>query len=64
MVKAAMHEVTQLLDQIQQGDPSAASQLAPLVYDELRRLAAAQLAGEKPGQTPMQPHWCMKRIYA
>jgi RNA polymerase sigma factor (TIGR02999 family) len=46
-----MNEVTQILDQIQQGDPSAAARLAPLVYDELRRLAAAQLASERPGQT-------------
>ena len=48
---AGMSEVTQILDQIQQGDPQAAEQLLPLVYDELRRLAAAQLAHEKPGQT-------------
>ena len=46
-----MTDVTQILAQMQQGDPSAASRLAPLVYDELRRLAAAQLAREKPGQT-------------
>ena len=43
--------VTQILGQIAQGDPSAAEQLLPLVYDELRRLAAQRLAGEKPGQT-------------
>jgi RNA polymerase sigma factor (TIGR02999 family) len=46
-----MNEVTQILAQIQQGDPSAAARLMPLVYDELRHLAAAQLASEKPGQT-------------
>src|SRR5947209_8413352 len=46
-----MNDVTQLLDRIEQGDPQAAAQLLPLVYDELRQLAAAQLAGEKPGQT-------------
>ena len=46
-----MNEVTQILDLMQQGDPQAAAQLLPLVYDELRHLAAAQLAGEKPGQT-------------
>jgi RNA polymerase sigma factor (TIGR02999 family) len=46
-----MSEVTQILSAIEQGDPSAAAQLLPLVYDELRRLAAAQLAHEKPGQT-------------
>jgi len=46
-----MADVTQILSQIQQGDPSAAEQLLPLVYDELRKLAAAKLANEKPGQT-------------
>jgi RNA polymerase sigma factor (TIGR02999 family) len=46
-----MHEVTRILDQVQQGDPCAAEQLLPLVYDELRRLAAQKLAEEKPGQT-------------
>jgi RNA polymerase sigma factor (TIGR02999 family) len=44
-------EVTQILNAIEQGDPSAAEQLLPLVYDELRKLAAAKLAQEKPGQT-------------
>ena len=44
-------DVTQILSQIEQGDPSAAEQLLPLVYDELRRLAAAKMAQEKPGQT-------------
>jgi hypothetical protein len=39
------------LSAIEQGDPHAAEQLLPLVYDELRRLAAAKLAQEKPGQT-------------
>ena len=46
-----MTEVTRILSQIEQGDPSAAEQLLPLVYDELRKLAAAKLAQEKPGQT-------------
>jgi RNA polymerase sigma factor (TIGR02999 family) len=46
-----MSEVTRILSAIEQGDPSAASQLLPLVYDELRRLAAERLAHEKPGQT-------------
>jgi RNA polymerase sigma factor (TIGR02999 family) len=46
-----MTNVTQLLSAIEQGDPSAAEQLLPLVYDELRRLAAQKLAQEKPGQT-------------
>jgi RNA polymerase sigma factor (TIGR02999 family) len=44
-------EITQRLSLIEQGDPSAADQLLPLVYDELRKLAAARLAQEKPGQT-------------
>jgi RNA polymerase sigma factor (TIGR02999 family) len=46
-----MSEVTRILCAIEQGDPSAAAQLLPLVYDELRRLAAQRLAHEKPGQT-------------
>jgi len=46
-----MSDVTQILSQIDSGDPSAAEQLLPLVYDELRKLAAARLAQEKPGQT-------------
>ena len=46
-----MTEVTQILSQIESGDPSAAEQLLPLLYDELRKLAAARLAHEKPGQT-------------
>jgi RNA polymerase sigma factor (TIGR02999 family) len=46
-----MSEVTQILSQIESGDPSAAEQLLPLVYEELRKLAAAKLAREKPGQT-------------
>src|SRR5262249_54523177 len=46
-----MSDVTRILSAIEQGDPHAASQLLPLVYDELRRLAAAKLAQEKPGQT-------------
>jgi RNA polymerase sigma factor (TIGR02999 family) len=48
---APMSEVTQILTAIEQGDPQAASQLLPLVYEELRRLAAQKLAHEKPGQT-------------
>jgi RNA polymerase sigma factor (TIGR02999 family) len=46
-----MSTVTQILSAIEQGDPHAAEQLLPLVYDELRKLAAAKLAQEKPGQT-------------
>jgi RNA polymerase sigma factor (TIGR02999 family) len=44
-------DVTQILSQIEFGDPSATEQLLPLVYDELRKLAAAKLAHENPGQT-------------
>jgi RNA polymerase sigma factor (TIGR02999 family) len=46
-----MADVTQILNAIEQGDPRAAEQLLPLVYDELRKLAAQKLAQEKPGQT-------------
>ena len=46
-----MSDVTQLLDAATTGDPQAAANLLPLVYEELRKLAAARLAGEKPGQT-------------
>src|SRR5687767_6448734 len=46
-----MSDVTRILSQIESGDPSAAEQLLPLVYEELRKLAAAKLAHEKPGQT-------------
>src|SRR5262245_59005484 len=46
-----MSEVTQVLSAIEQGDASAAERLLPLVYDELRKLAAEKIAQEKPGQT-------------
>jgi hypothetical protein len=46
-----MSEVTRILNAIEGGDPHAAAQLLPLVYDELRRLAAQKLAQERPGQT-------------
>jgi RNA polymerase sigma factor (TIGR02999 family) len=49
-----MSEVTRILNTIEHGDPAAAAKLLPLVYDELRRLAARHLRGEKPGQT-LQP---------
>ena len=49
-----MSEVTQILGAIEAGDPMAAEQLLPLVYQELRRLAASKMANEKPGQT-LQP---------
>jgi RNA polymerase sigma factor (TIGR02999 family) len=46
-----MSDVTRMLSQVESGDPSAAEQLLPLVYAELRKLAAARLARENPGQT-------------
>jgi hypothetical protein len=46
-----MSDVTRILSAIEQGDLSVAEQLLPLVYDELRRLAAEKMAQEKPGQT-------------
>ena len=46
-----MSDVTRILSQIESGDPAAAEQLLPLVYEELRKLAAAKLAHEQPGQT-------------
>lgn len=46
-----MANVTQLLDALARGEPTAGAELLPLVYDELRHLAAARVAGEKPGQT-------------
>jgi RNA polymerase sigma factor (TIGR02999 family) len=46
-----MNDVTRILSAIDQGDPHAAAQLLPLVYDELRKLAAQKLSQEKPGQT-------------
>jgi RNA polymerase sigma factor (TIGR02999 family) len=49
-----MSEVTHILDRVQQGDAKAAEELLPLVYDELRRLAAHKMAHEAPGQT-LQP---------
>src|SRR5438552_4937976 len=49
-----MSDVTHILDRVQQGDPKAADELLPLVYDELRRLAAHKMANEAPGQT-LQP---------
>src|SRR5436305_7604760 len=46
-----MSDVSRVLSAVEKGDASAVEQLLPLVYDELRRLAAAQMAREKPGQT-------------
>ena len=53
-IMSAMSEVTQILNAVTVGDTAAASQLLPLVYDELRKLAAWKLASESPGQT-LQP---------
>jgi RNA polymerase sigma factor (TIGR02999 family) len=57
-----MSEVTRILSAAEQGDPRAAEQLLPLVYDELRKLAAARLADEKPGQT-LQPTALVHEAY-
>src|SRR5438093_619499 len=57
-----MSEVTRILSQIELGNPVAGEQLLPLVYDELRKLAAGQLAREKPGQT-LQPTALVHEAY-
>jgi RNA polymerase sigma factor (TIGR02999 family) len=57
-----MSEVTRILSALSQGDPHAASQLLPLVYDELRQLAAQKLAQEMPGQT-LQPTALVHEAY-
>jgi RNA polymerase sigma factor (TIGR02999 family) len=57
-----MADVTQVLNAIEAGDPRAASELLPLVYDELRKLAAARLAEERPGQT-LQPTALVHEAY-
>src|SRR5438270_7436039 len=57
-----MSNVTQVLHAIEQGDPQAASRLLPLVYEELRRLAAQKLAHEAPGQT-LQPTALVHEAY-
>ncbi len=49
-----MSDITRILERVEEGDPKAAVDLMPLVYDELRRLAAQKMAQEKPGQT-LQP---------
>jgi RNA polymerase sigma factor (TIGR02999 family) len=49
--ETAMNDITQILSQIEAGDPTASEQLLPLVYDELRKLAAQKLVQERPGQT-------------
>lgn len=58
----AMSEVTRILSAVEQGDPHAAERLLPLVYDELRKLAAARMAEEKPGQT-LQPTALVHEAY-
>jgi RNA polymerase sigma factor (TIGR02999 family) len=62
MGSAAVNEVTRILSAIARGDPSAASQLLPLVYDELRKLAAQKLGLETPGQT-LQPTALVHEAY-
>jgi RNA polymerase sigma factor (TIGR02999 family) len=57
-----MADITQILSKIEDGDPTAAEQLLPLVYDELRKLAAAKLAREGPGQT-LQPTALVHEAY-
>lgn len=57
-----MSEVTRILSRIDQGDPAAADQLLPLVYEELRKLAAAKLSREQPGQT-LQPTALVHEAY-
>jgi RNA polymerase sigma factor (TIGR02999 family) len=61
-MSALPHHVTGILQAIEGGDPHAAEQLLPLVYDELRNLAAARLAREKPGQT-LQPTALVHEAY-
>jgi RNA polymerase sigma factor (TIGR02999 family) len=57
-----MNDVTHVLAAVQAGDPLAAAQLLPLVYDELRKLAAQKMAQEKPGQT-LQPTALVHEAY-
>jgi RNA polymerase sigma factor (TIGR02999 family) len=57
-----MTDVTQLLNALEQGDPHAAARLLPLVYDELRKLAAQRMAQEQPGQT-LQPTALVHEAY-
>jgi RNA polymerase sigma factor (TIGR02999 family) len=62
MTIAHMSDVTRILSQIESGDPSAAEELLPLVYRELRKLAAAKLSHEKPGQS-LQPTMLVHEAY-
>jgi RNA polymerase sigma factor (TIGR02999 family) len=59
---ASVADVTQILNAIERGDPKVAAELLPLVYDELRNLAAARLGDEKPGQT-LQPTALVHEAY-
>jgi len=59
---ADVSDVTRILDRVQQGDPKAAEELLPLVYDELRKLAACKMASEAPGQT-LQPTALVHEAY-
>ena len=59
---SGMADVTQILSSIEAGDPNAAEELLPLVYDELRKLAGARLAAEAPGQT-LQPTALVHEAY-
>ena len=57
-----MSDVTRILDRVQEGDPKAAEELLPLVYEELRKLAAAKMAQQAPGQT-LQPTALVHEAY-
>ena len=61
-ILAVMSDITRLLDAAAAGDPTAAANLLPLVYDELRKLAAARMAVETPGQT-LQPTALVHEAY-
>ena len=60
----AMTDLTRILSAIEQGDPRATEQLLPLVYDELRKLAAAKMAQDAPDIRCKPPPWCRKPICA
>ena len=62
IVETAMPDVTRILNRIEEGDPRAADELLPIVYGELRRLAARRLDGERPGQT-LQPTALVHEAY-
>ena len=59
-----MNTVTHILSAIAQGDEQAAGQLLPLVYDELRKLAARRLAREAPARRSIPRGWCTRRTSA